>query len=160
MRDAGPTRRAVLGTVAVATIAVTVAGCDSDDKGSDQGRNKADDAARKGAYAATAVLLARYDAVAAKHAPLAARITPLSAELREHLALFAGTAKSPTPAPAPPVQVPEEAAAASSAAADWAQQGSDERLTALAAVSPELARRFASTSACLAGHAQLLRSTS
>jgi hypothetical protein len=160
MRYAGPTRRAVLGTVAAATIAVTVAGCDSKDKSSAQGRNKADDAARERAYAATTLLLARYDAVAARHVPLAARIGPLSAELREHLALFAGSAKSPPPAPAPPVQVPEEATAAAGATADWAQQSSDERLTALAAVSPELARRFASTSACLAGHAQLLRSAS
>jgi hypothetical protein len=157
MRDAGPTRRAVLGTVAAATIAATIAGCDDGGEGSDQGRRRADDAARQRAHAATGALLARYDAVAARHAPLAERIRPLSVELRQHLTAFAKGASHSAP---PAGTAPEDAVAAGTAIADWAQQASDERLTGLDAVSPELARTLAATAACLAGHAQLLRSAS
>ncbi|GCD96388.1 hypothetical protein [Embleya hyalina] len=156
MRDAGPTRRAVLGAVTAATIAAAVAGCD-DGGGSDQGRRKADDAARDRAYAATGALLAHYDAVAARHAPLAERIRPLSVELRQHLTAFAGRATHPAP---PPGAAPDDLAAATTTIADRAQQASDERLVDLDRVSPDLARRLAASSACLAGHAQLLRSTS
>ncbi|MGC0414676.1 hypothetical protein [Embleya sp. AB8] len=156
MRDAGPTRRAVLGAVAVATIGAAVAGCD-DGGGSDQGRRKADDAARERAYAATGALLARYDAVAARHPQLAERIRPLGVELRQHLTAFAGGATHPAP---PPGSAPEDPAAAAGTIADWAQQASDERLTGLPLLSPDLARRLAATAACLAGHAQLFRSTS
>ncbi|MEU0931944.1 MULTISPECIES: hypothetical protein [unclassified Embleya] len=157
MRDAGPTRRAVLGAVAAATIAAGVVGCDDGGGGSGQGRRKADDAARQRAHAATGALLARYDAVAARHATLAEHIRPLSVELRQHLTVFAkGAAHSAPPAG----NAPEDAAAAGTAIADWARQASDERLSGLDAVSPELARTLAATAACLAGHAQLLRSTS
>ncbi|WP_406287029.1 hypothetical protein [Embleya sp. NBC_00896] len=157
MRDAGPTRRAVLGTVTAATIAVTVAGCDDGGGGSDQGRRKAgiDDAARERAYATTGALLAGYEAAAARNAALAEPLRPLSAELRAHLAAFAGRG---TPSAPPAVPGPAEPAVAGGALADRAQQVSDERLIGLADVSPELARRLASTAACLAGHAQLIRS--
>ncbi|WP_406296005.1 hypothetical protein OG948_11645 [Embleya sp. NBC_00888] len=157
MRDAGPTRRAVLGTVAAATIAAAVVGCDDNGGGADQGRRRIDDAARERAYATTGALLAHYDAVAARDAALAERIRPLSLELREHLRVFAGGASHSAP---PPAAAPQDAAAAGSAVADRAQQASDERLTGLDAVSPELARKLAATAACLAGHAQLLRSAS
>jgi len=153
MRDAGPTRRAVLGTAVAATIAVTVAGCD-DGGDSERGSHEGDRPARERAYATTAALLARYDTAAVRDPALGRVVRPLAGELREHLTLFTGTGRPATPT-APPADVPDASAVA---LADGAQQASDERLTGIADVSPELARRLASTAACLAGHARLLRS--
>lgn len=153
MRDAGPTRRAVLGTAVAATIAVTVAGCDDGGESERKGR-EADRPARDRAYATTAALLARYDTAAVRDPAVGRVVRPLASELREHLGLFVDTDKPATPTAAP---VPTADASAAVLATD-AQQASDERLTGIADVSPELARRLASTAACLAGHARLLRS--
>ncbi|OKJ77472.1 hypothetical protein [Streptomyces sp. CB02460] len=162
MRRTGTTRRGALAATGALAAGAVLAGCGSDDDGTDGGTKgsahgaspvRAEKALRTGATRTTATLLAGYEQVLRAHPTTAAALTPLRDAVRAHL-----EALSPEKTPALGMarsRATTHAAAVKELAA--AERSAADAYTALLLEAPgELARLLASVAAACAAHAYLL----
>ncbi|MFC5805736.1 hypothetical protein [Streptomyces formicae] len=174
MERTGTTRRRALMVTGAVAAAAALTGCASGDtpaRPTAPGPVSADTALRRRSTAASAALLARYDAVLIAHPGLAARLAPLRAEVARHVKALAPAGASGPAGPSPaasaaaspsasavssPAPVPGDARTAVEELAAAEQRAADAHTVALSGARPEYARLLASVAAAGAVHVYLL----